>query len=233
MLSCSNTKILFNYLPNHINSKIPEAIIANGDLLDVTISSLNSQSTVIFTQNSLERIGSIRNLESRKLDGYLVDYNGEIDIPIIGKIKASGLTCSTFSDSVKFKLKEYVKNPSVKIKIINFRVSILGEVNKPGSYEVLNQNISLTELISKAGGFEKSADLKNIMVIRNTNNQIVTNYLDLTSYEFLNSNFYYLKQNDQVYVKPDDTSLKFDYGIFRNISLISLITTIIFYLSNE
>ncbi|MAW82861.1 MAG: hypothetical protein CL832_00130 [Crocinitomicaceae bacterium] len=233
LLSCSNTKILFNDLPNHINSKIPEAIIANGDLLDVTISSLNSQSTVIFTQNSLERIGSIRNLESRKLDGYLVDYNGEIDIPIIGKIKASGLTCSTFSDSVKSKLQEYVKNPSVKIKIINFRVSILGEVNKPGSYEVLNQNISLTELISKAGGFEKSADLKNIMVIRNTNNQIVTNYLDLTSYEFLNSNFYYLKQNDQVYVKPDDTSLKFDYGIFRNISLISLITTIIFYLSNE
>jgi polysaccharide export outer membrane protein len=97
LFSCSNTKLLFNDLPNHINSKIPEAIIANGDLLDVTISSLNSQSTIIFTQNSLERIGSIRNLESRKLDGYLVDYNGEIDIPIIGKIKASGLTCSTFS----------------------------------------------------------------------------------------------------------------------------------------
>jgi polysaccharide export outer membrane protein len=233
LFSCSNTKLIFNDLPNHINSKIPEAIIANGDLLDVTISSLNSQSTIIFTQNSLERIGSIRNLESRKLDGYLVDYNGEIDIPIIGKIKASGLTCSTFSDSVKFKLKEYVKNPSVKIKIINFRVSILGEVNKPSSYEVLNQNISLTELISKAGGFKKSADLKKIMVIRNTNNQIVTKYLDLTSYEFLNSDFYYLKQNDQVYVKPDDTSLKFDYGIFRNISLLSLITTIIFYLNNE
>lgn len=71
------------------------------------------------------------------------------------------------------------------------------------------------------------------MVIRNTNNQIVTKYLDLTSYEFLNSDFYYLKQNDQVYVKPDDTSLQFDYGIFRNISLLSLITTIIFYLNNE
>ena len=229
LTSCSSSRVLFDGIPSNLESEIPEAVVANGDLLDITISSLNSQSTIIFTQNSLERIGSIRNLESRKLDGYLVEYKGYIDMPIIGKVKASGLTCSALSDSIKLILQEYVKSPSVRVKIINFRVSIMGEVMNPGSYDVLNQNISLTELISKAGGFEKSADLNNLMIIRNTNNKIVTKYLDITSHEFFKSDFYYLKQNDQIYVKPNEASLQFDYGIFRNISLLSLLTTIILF----
>ena len=203
---------------------MPEAIITNGDILDINISSLNRESTMIFSQNSNHNNWS-QNLETRKIDGYLVDSSGNIEMPIVGSIKASGLTCFEFSEFLKISLKEYVLNPSVRTKILNFRVSILGEVNTPGTFSVINQNISLTELISKAGGFTNSANPSKILIIREANNEVETHYVDLTNYEFIYSEYYYLKQNDEVYVKPDKASLVFDFGILRNISAIALLTT--------
>ena len=225
--SCSNSKVLFKNIPENITLKIPEAVITYGDLIDVNISSLNNQSTSIFSQNSIDKIGTIRNAEARKLEGYLVDGLGYIDLPILGKIKAFGLTCSSFSEAIKLKLKEYIQNPNVRTKILNFRVSILGEVARPGTFEVINQNISFTELISRAGDFNKNADPTKVMIIRSTNNKIKTRYLDLTSKEFFNSEYYFLKQNDKIYVRPDKASLAFDFGILRNAGVLSLLTSII------
>ena len=225
--SCSNSKVLFRNIPENIKVKIPEAVITYGDLIDVNISSLNNQSTSIFSPTTLGKIGTIRNAEARKLDGYLVDGMGNIDLPILGKIKALGLTCSSLSESIKLKLKKYVQNPNVRTKILNFRVSILGEVAKPGTFEVINQSISFTELISRAGDFNKNADPTKVMIIRNSNDEIETRYLDLTSHEFLNSEYYFLKQNDKIYVRPDNASLAFDFGFLRNAGALSLLTSII------
>ena len=227
VLSCSSRKVLFRNIPENIKVKIPEAVITYGDLIDVNISSLNNQSTSIFSPTTLGKIGTIRNAEARKLDGYLVDGMGNIDLPILGKIKALGLTCSSLSESIKLKLKEYVQNPNVRTKILNFRVSILGEVAKPGTFEVINQSISFTELISRAGDFNKNADPTKVMIIRNSNDEIETRYLDLTSHEFLNSEYYFLKQNDKIYVRPDNASLAFDFGFLRNAGALSLLTSII------
>jgi len=227
VLSCSSRKVLFRNIPENIKVKIPEAVITYGDLIDINISSLNNQSTSIFSPTTLSKIGTIRNAEARKLDGYLVDGMGEIDLPILGKIKALGLTCSSLSESIKLKLKEYVQNPNVRTKILNFRVSILGEVGKPGTFEVINQSISFTELISRAGDFNKNADPTKVMIIRNSNDEIDTRYVDLTSHEFLNSEYYFLKQNDKIYVRPDNASLAFDFGLFRNVGTLSLLVSII------
>ena len=222
--SCSNNKLLFKNIPENLSIAMPDAIITNGDILDINISSLNRESTLIFSQNSNHNNWS-QNLETRKIDGYLVDSSGYIEMPIVGSIKASGLTCFEFSEFLKISLKEYVLNPSVRTKILNFRVSILGEVNAPGTFNVINQNISLTELISTAGGFTNNANPSKILIIRDANNEIETRYVDLTSYEFINSEYYYLKQNDEVYVKPDKASLAFDFGILRNIGSIALLAT--------
>jgi polysaccharide export outer membrane protein len=178
----------------------------------------------------MDKIGTLRNSEARKLDSYLVDSLGNVDIPIIGIIKASGMTCSALSESIKKDITEYVLNPNVRIKILNFRVSILGEVAKPGAFEVINQSISFIELISRAGDLKKNADPTKIMLLRNVNNKIETKYLDLTSHEFLNSEDYFLKQNDIVYVRPDSASLAFDFGILRNTAMYSLLTTLIILL---
>jgi len=219
--------VLFKNIPENIKVKIPEAVITYGDLIDVKISSLSNASTSIFSPIAMDKIGTIRDAEARKLDAYLVDSSGNIDIPYIGIIKALGLTCSSLSESIKLKLKEYVQNPNVRTKILNFRVSILGEVGKPGTFEVINQSISFTELISRAGDFNKNADPTKVMIIRNSNDEIETRYVDLTSHEFLNSEYYFLKQNDKIYVRPDNASLAFDFGILRNAGALSLLTSII------
>jgi polysaccharide export outer membrane protein len=232
LVSCSSNKILFKNIPDNTSIKIPEAVITIGDMIDINISSLNNLSTSIFSaRQSMDKIGTIRNAEARKLDGYLVDSSGNVDIPIIGIVKASGMTCSSLSKSIKKDIKEYVLNPNVRIKILNFRVSILGEVSKPGTIEVINQNISFTELISRAGDLKKNADPTKVMLLRNVNNRIETKYLDLTSNEFLNSEYYYLKQNDVVYVRPDNASLAFDFGVLRNTAMYSLLTTAIILLT--
>ena len=232
LVSCSGNKILFKDIPENTSIKIPEAVITYGDLIDLNISSLNNQSTSIFSaQQSMDKIGTIRNAEARKLDGYLVDSSGNIDIPILGTVKASGMTCSSLSESIKNDIKEYVLNPNVRIKILNFRVSILGQVAKPGTIEVINQNISFTELISRAGDLKNSADPTRVMLLRNVNNKIQTKYLDLTSNDFLNSEYYFLKQNDVVYVRPDNASLAFDFTILREPAVYSLITIIVILLT--
>ena len=225
-VSCSSNKLLFKKIPENLKIENPEAIIANGDLLDINISSLNSESTAIFEQTSMAKFGTVRNTEARKWEGYLVDRTGHIEFPIIGSTKASGLTCFKFAELIKTKLEEYVLNPNVRIKILNFEVSIQGEVNKPGVFNVINQNISLTELITRAGGFTNKANPSNVLIIRNTNTEIETRYIDLTSYEFITSEYYFLKQNDEVYVRPDRASLVFDFGIFRNISSLALLASI-------
>ena len=232
LVSCSTNKILFKDIPENTSIKIPEAVITYGDLIDVNISSLNNQSTSIFSaQQSMDKIGTIRNAEARKLDGYLVDSSGNVDIPILGIVKASGMTCSSLSESIKKDIKEYVLNPNVRIKILNFRVSILGQVANPGTIEVINQNISFTELISRAGDLKKNADPTKVMLLRNVDNQVQTKYLDLTSNEFLNSEYYYLKQNDVVYVRPDYASLAFDFGILRNTAAYSLLISLVILLT--
>ena len=223
--------MLFKNIPENLEIKIPEAVITYGDLIDVKISSLTNQSTSIFSPIAMDKIGTIRDAEARKLDAYLVDSSGNIDITYIGKIKAYGLTCSSLSDSIKNKLLEFVKTPSVSTKILNFRVSILGQVASPGTFNVIDQNMSFTELISRAGGFSKNADPTNVMIIRNVNNKITTAYIDLTSFEFINSEYYFLKQNDKVYVRPDNASLAFDFGILRNTATYSLLISIVILLT--
>ena len=225
-VSCSSNKLLFKKIPENLKIENPEAIIANGDLLDINISSLNSESTAIFEHTSLSKIGTVRNTEARKWEGYLVDRTGHIEFPIIGSLKAAGLTCFKFAELIKAKLEEYVLNPNVRIKILNFEVSIQGEVKSPGVFNVINQNISLTELITRAGGFTNKANPSKVLIIRNTNTEIETKYIDLTSYEFVTSEYYFLKQNDEVYVRPDTASLAFDFGILRNSSSLALLVSI-------
>ena len=231
IVSCTSEKVLFKNIPENISIKVPEAVITYGDLIDVKISSLTNHSTSIFSPIAMDKIGTIRDAEARKLDAYLVDSSGNIDITYIGKIKAYGLTCSSLSDSIKNKLLEFVKTPSVSTKILNFRVSILGQVASPGTFNVIDQNMSFTELISRAGDFSKNADPTNVMIIRNVNNKITTAYIDLTSFEFFNSEYYFLKQNDKVYVRPDNASLAFDFGFLRNAGALSLLTSIIILIS--
>ena len=138
---------------------------------------------------------------------YLVDINGNIHFPIIGDIKLGGLTKTQALEKLNTELKEYITDPIATIRITNFKVSVLGEVNSPGEITVVTERITLPEVLSKAGDLTIYGKRDNVLIIRETNGQKTFNYVDLTKADFINSPFYYLTQNDIVIVEPNKTKV--------------------------
>lgn len=135
--------------------------------------------------------------------GYLVDDDGNIDLPILGTINVKGLTRKELIKDLKLKYKKYLENPIVNVKIENFKVTVLGEVQKPGAYIVPNERLTLLEAIGLAGDLKITGERNNVMVIREKDDQRHEYRVDLTSKSFFDSPVYYLEQNDVVYVEPN------------------------------
>ena len=121
-------------------------------------------------------------------------------------------------------LSSYVNNPTVNIRVLNFRVSVLGEVRKPGTFTVLEERVSLPQVLGLAGDLTINGD-RTILLIRNENGKKIQHNIDLTSAEFMQSPFYFLKQNDIVYVRPNNARVK-SSGLVGNagtlVSILSL-----------
>ncbi|MEP3836979.1 MAG: polysaccharide biosynthesis/export family protein [Algibacter sp.] len=158
---------------------------------------------------------------------YIVDINGNIDYPVLGKIKLIGLTIEEAKALFKEKLSDYLKDPIVNIRILNFRISVLGQVNAPGRYEVSGERITLLEAIAMAGDLNIKAERKNVLVIRDFNGTKTYSRLDLTSKELFNSPVYYLTQNDVVYVQPNKSAISGASGDSRIGTFISVASFLI------
>nr|WP_290856679.1 polysaccharide biosynthesis/export family protein [Flaviramulus sp.] len=168
---------------------------------------------------------------------YLIDIEGNIDFPVLGKIKLLGLTVEEAKQLLKEKLSNgYLKDPVVNIRILNFRISILGAVGSPGVYTVSGERINILEAIANAGDLALKGRRDNILVIRDFNGTKTYTRIDITNKEIFNSPVYYLTQNDVVYVEPNASAISgaggdarigqfLGYGSFL-ISIILLITRI-------
>ncbi|NCP83322.1 MAG: polysaccharide export protein, partial [Bacteroidetes bacterium] len=135
---------------------------------------------------------------------YLVDSNGMIDFPVIGKLKIGGLSREEFIAMLKEKLDpDYIKNPNINVRLANFKVSILGDVRMPGSYTIPNERITILEAIALAGDTNISAERRGISVFREEAGKKVKYNVDLLSNATFTSPIYYLQQNDVIYVEPN------------------------------
>lgn len=134
--------------------------------------------------------------------GYLVDVNGFIDYPVIGKLKISGLSLRQVKELLADKLKAYVKEPVVEANIINFRITVLGEVGRQGQIVAPNQKMSIIDAIAAAGDIPISGRKDNVLIIRETEGKREYARVNLNSRTVFGSPYYYLKQNDIVYVEP-------------------------------
>lgn len=167
--------------------------------------------------------------------GYLVDAKGNITLPFLGSVHISGLNRFEAEGLIQSKLEPYLKNPVVQIQILNYKVTVLGDVRSPGTFKIPNERITLLEAIGLAGDLKMTGRRKNVLVIRDENG-IKTEYrVDLTSKELFSSPVYYLVQNDVVYVEPNVTA-RSESTIWRTtgtifISLSSLIITTITLIS--
>ena len=212
-----------------------KTIIKPDDLLQITITALDTEAVrafnlaaVTYSTSSNSAIGVAQQ------QNYLVDNNGEIDFPVIGKLKIGGLTRDELISLLKEKLDpDYIKNPNINVRLANYKVSILGDVRLPGSYTIPNERITILEAIALAGDLNISGKRQNILVIREEEGKKVQYKVDLLSKELFVSPVYYLQQNDVIYVEPNyariqSASSNSNTGLFISITgvLISLLTSI-------
>ncbi|WP_340077611.1 polysaccharide biosynthesis/export family protein [Leptobacterium sp. I13] len=158
---------------------------------------------------------------------YLIDKDGNIDFPILGKVKLLGLNPEEAKQLLREKLKDYLKDPIINIRIKNFRVTVLGEVNRPGTYRIEGERITVLEALGLAGDLRIKGERKNVLVIRDFNGTKTYTRIDLTSKEFVKSPVYYLTQNDVVYVEPNQSAISSSRLDNRASIAISIASTII------
>jgi polysaccharide export outer membrane protein len=186
--------------------KTIEAPLQNNNFISISISSLDAEASAMF--NPISNAAGEKTANDKKVTqyvGYLINTDGNIEIPLLGVIKAAGLT--------KKQLKEYITNliltkkllvqPLVDIRFVNFEVTILGEVAQPTVITVPSEKISLVKALGMAGDMTIYGRRDNVLLIREEDGVRKTTHIDLTSADFLNSDYYYLRPNDVVYVEPN------------------------------
>ncbi|HLA56739.1 MAG TPA: polysaccharide biosynthesis/export family protein [Flavobacterium sp.] len=210
--SCRSKKEVI-YLQGSDQVKTPEAlanyetIIQPDDVLHINIMSQNSEAASPFNLEARAAAESSAGALSVQKQTYLVDKEGMIQFPVLGSIKVAGYTRTAFAEMLKEKLRPYVSDAVVNLRVLNFKISVLGEVVKPGVVNVTGDRITLLEVIAQCGDLTLQGIRKNILIVRDNQGVKTFNRVDITQAEFVNSPFYYMKQNDVVYVEPRRTKI--------------------------
>ena len=193
-------------------NKIPEPVINQNDILTISVSSPNPEADLIFNAPNL--LGTVTGSGGAgplgtQTSGYLVNPEGFIQFPLLGNIKAAGLTKNELKSLLVQKLTDgkLLETPVVNIRIINFRVTVMGEVKNPSVVSVPSEKLSLLEALGLAGDLTVFAKRDNILLIREEDGTKVIRRINLNSKDFLTSPYYYLKSNDVLYVEANAARL--------------------------
>jgi len=211
LTSCTNLKkaTYFNNIPNSqfkSNLENLDPVLKENDLLSISVSSLNADATEIF--NPANTSGTAKNNDNRAPE-YLIDEDGYIRFPFLGKIKAAGITKKDLREEITDELvkRKLLVEPIVNIRYLNFQVSVMGEVGKPSVLTIPSEKVSLLEALSLAGDLTIYAQRDNVLLIREENDVKKLTRIDLTSDDIFTSPNYYLKPNDVIYVQPNKSKV--------------------------
>ncbi len=167
---------------------------------------------------------------------YLIDKNGYIEFPVLGSLAIARLTRLEATALIKEKLDEYLTDPIVTIRLVNFNITVLGEVNNPGTFTIQDEKVSLTEALGLAGDLTIFGNRKNVLLTREVDGQKKFAVFDLTSAKVLASQNYYLAQNDVLYIEPNKArinSSRFNPNNGTIISAVAVLSTIAIILINN
>lgn len=174
------------------------------DVLTIRVSAPEQEAALPF--NLTKSIASQERVMGEvELETYLVSNEGTIVFPVVGTIEVKGLTNMELAKKIQDQISEYVKDPIVNVRILNFQISVLGEVNNPGTFSIEDDHITLSKALSMAGDLTIFGKRDNILVMGEDGDHKTYAYLDLTDANTVNSPHYNLRQNDVVYVEPRGT----------------------------
>ena len=222
--------------PTQIKNRRPTYKLQVNDVLHIDIQNPDTESAQFFNygQEQMQAFGNQPNLF---VQGHSVDEGGYVTVPLVGKVKVEDLTVDEAKDLLQQEVDKFLRNTSVDVKLISFKISVMGEVNNPGYYYVYNGQANVLEGLSLAGDLTDFGNRSNIKLIRQNDNGAEVILLDLTSSDVMKSKYYYLLPNDVIYVEPSAQQLKREnlvpIGIvFTAITSLALIANVIINFSN-
>jgi polysaccharide export outer membrane protein len=185
-------------------AKFTEPVIQSDDILAISINTIDAQSSEVVNQAGTSvALNSSTGTGRQPLNGYLVDKNGEVELSLIGNVKVAGLTTFQAKELIRKEASKNLKSPNVSVRFANFKISVLGEVNHPSAYTVPNEKVSVLDALSLAGDLTIYGKRENVLIVRDVDGQKQFGRLNLNSTDTFSSPFYYLKQNDVIYVEPN------------------------------
>lgn len=187
-------------LPNY-----QEPTIQPDDILSINIQTIDPASTAVVNQvSAIPAVGasSATTMGNQVITGFLVDKEGKISIPMLGSIEVAGLTTFQARQRIAERASKYFKDPTVQVRFANFKITVLGEVARPATYTVPNEKVTLLDAIGLAGDLTIYGKRDNVLLIRDHGGEKEFARFNLNSAEMITSPYFYLKQNDVIYVEP-------------------------------
>ena len=211
--SCSSEKkltFLYDMETDAFLPGVPEPpatyLIKPNDNLYINVSTINPNpevSAIFNPANPSDRESrAFESISGQYINGYIVDESGFVELPIIGKVKVSGLSMEEATDKIKVAADEYLKGATVQVKYLSFKVTVMGEVNRPGVYYNYSSKLTIFEAISMAAGITDYASLDKTTVVREYEGGTKPFKVDLTSKKILDTEVFYLQPNDVIYIQP-------------------------------
>ena len=197
-----------------------QKIIKPFDKLYIRVLSIDLQTSQIFNASDEMRMGSYGNMAG--LIGYLVDEEGNINFPFVGKINVASMTTAEAADKIQRALSDYVSNTSIVVKYVDNQVTVMGEVQRQGVYSFSQDKLNIYEALGLGGGLTRYGDRQKIILIRNDEGKIMHYRLNLSDSKIANKNYYYVLPNDVIIVEP----LKAVSTSYSNITYSTILSTI-------
>lgn len=232
LTSCASKKDVWYFQDAELNKtknvEIPESRIQVNDILSINVMAEDQMAALPFNRSTGSTSGMVSSVEIIKLQGYLVSEDGMVIMPVLGKIEAKGKTISELENEIIEKLVsgKYLIDPLVNIRLLNSKVTVLGEVKSPGTYTFTEKQITLPQALGYAGDLTVNGQRQEVLVIREEDGKQTMTNIDMTSTNWFDSPYYYIKQNDIIYVKQNNAKVK-SSGLIGNVGTVVGVVSVI------
>ncbi len=243
MFACSTPKNItyFKDLSDTLkNTEVTQAIyktpaIQVDDILQVTIQTLDPNATAMLNQQGQTQPGlAPAGTPVTTINGYLVDKDGNISLPMIGKLQVKGKSTDAVRDEIQAKAATYYKDPVVNVRFANFKVTVLGEVTKPSSYIMPNEKVTLLDALGMAGDLTIYGKRENVLLIRENDGKKEFVRFDLNNSNLFTSPYFYLRQGDVIYVEPNKNKVaSTDMQQVKRISIMASVLSLLIVVASR